>query len=284
MGALIWVLVLMHDTFVTQQVGKRMWVEQQQWQLMIKVQTSLLSGRWQTSQSLYPSVTWREKKTREHGSKRFSSSTAAFLCITTCYFQQVAPPFNHPITWRQLNAFRCVHTVESTCCSSNRASPSQSSVVKWLWTWQSQTGWKLLICWDFPRTAIFTEDGLKKRVKNASCMSECIELMGRHQLLKYLLVTTKVCRGASPNAQQVEPWNRRPHWVSPLRTGNRGYSTQRLSKTGAWVMSVSFCCDIGSELKTTWKHGSIRPCVDDSDWLWCNGAKDIFLSGFGPRA
>lgn len=131
MGALIWVLVLMHDTFVTQQVGKRMWVEQQQWQLMIKVQTSLLSGRWQTSESI-PVCHLARKKTREHGSKRFSSSTAAFLCITTCYFQQVAPPFNHPITWRQLDAFRRVHTVESTCCSSNRASPLQSSVVKWL--------------------------------------------------------------------------------------------------------------------------------------------------------
>ncbi len=68
-----------------------------------------------------------------------------------------------PITWQQLNAFRHLDVVKTTCWSSNRASElGKKEGFKWLWTWNGcwfQTGWiwvfhKLLILLVFSHKTI----------------------------------------------------------------------------------------------------------------------------------
>ncbi len=112
----------------------------------------------------------------------------------------------------------------------------------------------LLIYWDFQAQPSlgFTENGPKKSKypvsgscvdENALLMSEVrgewadwLEMIEMQQLLKQPLITTKVCRIPSLNAQHVEPWSR---WATAaedhtgcrscqLRTGNGGYNSHRL--------------------------------------------------------
>ncbi len=52
--------------------------------------------------------------------------------LFNCLVTQIA---NQPITWQQLNAFRHLDVVKTTCWSSNRASERGRKGFKRLWTW-----------------------------------------------------------------------------------------------------------------------------------------------------
>ncbi len=89
--------------------------------------------------------------------------------LFNCLVTQIA---NQPITWQQLNAFRHLDVVKTTCWSSNRSSERGRKGFKWLnveWLLVSDgLVWvfhKLLIYWDFHTQPSlgFTENGPKKR-------------------------------------------------------------------------------------------------------------------------
>ncbi len=99
--------------------------------------------------------------------------------LFNCLVTQVA---HQSITWQQLNAFRYLDVVKTTCWSSNWASERGRKGIKvtlnveWLlvvWVFQ-----KLLIYWDFHAQPSlgFTENGQKQKIssKQQLCGRKCL--------------------------------------------------------------------------------------------------------------
>ncbi len=94
--------------------------------------------------------------------------------------------------------------------------------------------------------------------------------------------------------KQMDSSSRRPHRVPLLSDKNRTRRIQFTQVYQNWtiedwkmlpgLMSLDFLLQHSDGVRIRHKeqkHGSILPCLNGSDWWWCNGVRDIFLAHFG---
>ena len=182
---------------------------------------------------------------------------------------------DQPIAWQQLNAFRHVEVVKTTCWSSNRASEWGRTGFKWLWTWllvPDGLVWvcqKQLICWDLhPQPSL----GLLRMVrKRENIQWKClVGVRGQRRMGRLVpddrkatgtQIRTHSNQGMQNILKKMGCSSRRPHRGPLLSANNRKLRLQFTQAHQNWTIEDSknvAWSDESPFQSNLWRNGKIQ--------------------------